>query len=42
MSPLDENTDWRCDRCPAVLSSAEVADIVGRIGDEVDSIQAVS
>ncbi|KAJ9579508.1 hypothetical protein L9F63_004827 [Diploptera punctata] len=39
-SPLDDKTDWRCDRCPAVLSSAEVSDIVGRIGDEVDNIQA--
>ena len=42
VSPLDENSDWRCDRCPAILSSAEVTDIVGRIGDDVDSIQAVS
>lgn len=40
IDPLDEKADWRCNRCPATLTSAEVSDIVGRIGDEVDSIQA--
>jgi len=42
VSPLDENSEWRCDRCPVVLTSSEVYDLVSRIGEEVDSIQAVS
>jgi hypothetical protein len=42
VSPLDENSEWRCDRCPVVLSSLEVYDLVSRIGEEVDNIQAVS
>lgn len=42
VSPLDENSEWRCDRCPVVLTSSEVYDLVSRIGDEVDNVQAVS
>jgi len=42
VSPLDENSEWRCDRCPVVLTSSEVYDLVSRIGEEVDNIQAVS
>jgi hypothetical protein len=42
VSPLDENSEWRCDRCPVVLTSSEVYDLVSRIGEEVDKIQAVS
>ena len=42
VSPLDENSEWRCDRCPVVLTSSEVYDLVSRIGEEVDNVQAVS
>jgi hypothetical protein len=42
VSPLDDNSEWRCDRCPVVLTSLEVCDLVSRIGEEVDNIQAVS
>ncbi|KAJ4433467.1 hypothetical protein ANN_15770 [Periplaneta americana] len=40
VSPLDDNTDWRCDRCPVVLSASQVNELVSRIGEEVDSVQA--
>ncbi|XP_069699803.1 uncharacterized protein SmydA-5 [Periplaneta americana] len=42
VSPLDDNTDWRCDRCPVVLSASQVNELVSRIGEEVDSVQASS
>lgn len=42
ISPLEENSDWRCDRCPVLLASSDVNDLVARIGEEVDNIQAGS
>jgi hypothetical protein len=42
VSPLDENSEWHCDRCPVVLMSSEAYDLVSRIGEEVDNVQAVS
>jgi len=42
VSPLEENSEWRCDRCPVVLTSSEEYDLVSRIGEEVDNVQAVS
>nr|CAD7418169.1 unnamed protein product [Timema poppensis] len=38
LSPLEEDSDWKCDRCPITLSSSQVNDLVTRIGDEVENI----
>ncbi|XP_049947808.1 SET domain-containing protein SmydA-8-like [Schistocerca serialis cubense] len=38
-SPLDPASDWRCDRCPVSLPAAHVAELVSRLGDEVDKTQ---
>ncbi|KAL1117654.1 hypothetical protein AAG570_003969 [Ranatra chinensis] len=36
LKPLDDNTEWKCNRCPVVLSSGEAADLTARLGQQVD------
>lgn len=39
IDPLDDNTDWVCDRCEMKLKNSEVAFLVNQIGEEVDHVQ---
>ncbi|KAJ8978884.1 hypothetical protein NQ317_008499 [Molorchus minor] len=39
LNPLDDNTDWACDKCPVNLTNAEVCFLVNGIGEEVDNVQ---
>lgn len=39
ISPLDLQTEWRCDKCPTSLTSPQVSDLVNMIGGEVDHVQ---
>ncbi|KAK7870908.1 hypothetical protein R5R35_005496 [Gryllus longicercus] len=38
--PLRDDTEWRCDRCPAAVPAADVEELVAHLGDEVDAVQA--
>lgn len=40
--PLNPETDWSCNFCPGVLSSAEVAQLTERLGEEVDAAMSVA
>lgn len=35
--PLKPESDWSCDVCPGVLSGGEVAQLVDRLGEEVEA-----
>ncbi|XP_066994527.2 SET domain-containing protein SmydA-8 [Anabrus simplex] len=37
--PLEDETEWHCDRCLMSLSSSQVAELVTHIGEEVDNVQ---
>ncbi|XP_060523200.1 uncharacterized protein LOC132700097 [Cylas formicarius] len=39
VDPLDDNTEWTCDKCDVKLSNAEVSFLVNQIGEEVDHVQ---
>lgn len=39
IAPLDLATEWRCDKCPTSLTSAQVAELVNMIGREVELVQ---
>jgi hypothetical protein len=32
--------EWTCDKCPARVSASEVADLMGKMGDEIDGTMA--
>lgn len=40
LNPIDDKTEWACNKCPIRVSNAQVGDIINQIGDEVDSVQA--
>jgi len=33
--PLNPNTNWSCDACPGIITSAEVAELIDRLEEEV-------
>ena len=37
----EENSDWSCNKCPFVLSSDHVSDLVSRLGAQVDVVMEV-
>ncbi|CAH1154576.1 unnamed protein product [Phaedon cochleariae] len=39
VDPLDEDTEWACDKCDVKLPNAEVVSLVNGIGEEVDNLQ---
>lgn len=39
INPIDDNTEWACDKCDVKLTNADVAYLVNQIGDEVDHVQ---
>ncbi|KAJ8923004.1 hypothetical protein NQ315_001552 [Exocentrus adspersus] len=39
VDPIDDNTEWACDKCPIKLTSPEVCFLVNGIGEEVDNVQ---
>jgi hypothetical protein len=41
IDPLSENTDWKCEACPVILSAEQVADLSGRIAMQVDQVLEV-
>nr|AEE61890.1 unknown [Dendroctonus ponderosae] len=39
IDPLDDNTEWACNKCDAKLTNHEVCFLVNQIGEEVDNVQ---
>lgn len=39
IDPLDDNTEWTCNKCSNKLSNQEVCFLVNGIGEEVDNVQ---
>lgn len=39
INPLDDNTEWACNKCDVKLSSPEVNFLINQIGEEVDHVQ---
>uniref|UniRef100_V5G4W8 Protein msta, isoform B n=1 Tax=Anoplophora glabripennis TaxID=217634 RepID=V5G4W8_ANOGL len=39
IDPLDDKTEWACDKCDVKLTNAEVCFLVNGIGEEVDNVQ---
>lgn len=39
VNPLDDSTDWVCDKCNIKLSNNEVSYLINQIGEEVDHVQ---
>lgn len=39
VDPLNENTEWSCDKCQVKLDNNEVSYLINQIGEEVDYIQ---
>lgn len=37
--PLDDDTDWACNRCPAKVNSHEINMVIFQMGEEVETIQ---
>lgn len=40
--PLNADTEWSCNLCPGVLSSAEVAQLTERLGEEVEGAMSIA
>ncbi|KAJ8959772.1 hypothetical protein NQ314_006202 [Rhamnusium bicolor] len=39
IDPIDDDTEWACDKCNVKLTNAEVCFLVNGIGEEVDNVQ---
>ncbi|XP_050308455.1 SET domain-containing protein SmydA-8-like isoform X2 [Anthonomus grandis grandis] len=39
INPLDDNTEWACNKCDVKLTNQEVSFLVNQIGEEVDNVQ---
>ncbi|KAL1497645.1 hypothetical protein ABEB36_008568 [Hypothenemus hampei] len=39
IDPLDDNTEWACNKCDVKLTNQEVCFLVNQIGEEVDNVQ---
>lgn len=39
LNPLDDKTEWSCDKCGVKLTNGEVSYLINQIGDEVDRVQ---
>ncbi|KAF7280479.1 hypothetical protein GWI33_005821 [Rhynchophorus ferrugineus] len=39
INPIDDNTEWACDKCDVKLNNNEVAFLINQIGEEVDNVQ---
>lgn len=37
-NPLNEDSDWQCDKCPIRIGSNEINFLIGNMGEEVDNI----
>lgn len=42
IDPLDDKTEWACDKCDVKVTNYDVAYLVNQIGDEVDHVQISS
>lgn len=42
LNPLDDKTEWACNKCPVRLAPSDVAYLVNQIGEEVDVIQVTN
>ncbi|XP_045477344.1 SET domain-containing protein SmydA-8-like [Harmonia axyridis] len=42
IDPLDDNTEWSCNKCDVKLTNNEIAFLVNKIGEEVDNVQLSS
>lgn len=41
ISPLDEDSEWRCDKCPMGLTAVQASELISSLGEEIDFIQQV-
>lgn len=39
VNPLDDKTEWACDKCQVKLSNNDVSYLINQIGEEVDQVQ---
>ncbi|CAG9774056.1 unnamed protein product [Ceutorhynchus assimilis] len=39
VDPLDDNTEWACNKCDVKLTNQEVSFLINQIGEEVDHVQ---
>ncbi|XP_066261852.1 SET domain-containing protein SmydA-8-like [Euwallacea similis] len=39
IDPLDDNTEWACNKCDVKLTNQEVSYLINQIGEEVDNMQ---
>lgn len=39
IDPLDDNTEWACNKCDVKLTNQEVCFLINQIGEEVDNVQ---
>ncbi|KAI4456169.1 set and mynd domain containing arthropod-specific member 4 isoform a [Holotrichia oblita] len=39
VDPLDDQTEWACDKCNVKVSNAQASYLINQIGDDVDNVQ---